>query len=114
MSGLKSRRKGVTGERECADLWVASGWTARGVEGSGDWLAIREREYPPDVFHLTSHRETVTVHVEVKRQERLRMAWHEQAKAEAPSGVPPVVCWRPNRGEWLAMLPLNDLLELIG
>lgn len=108
MSPAASRRKGVTGERALADLWRAAGWTLRGLEGAGDWLAIRPALYS------TVTRGPVTLHLECKRQERLRTAWLDQARAEAPPGVPWVVAWRPNRGEWVAMLPLQDLLELIG
>jgi hypothetical protein len=108
--GARSRRKGVTGEAECAALWRDAGWELRGLERSGDYLAlsrIHENEYTNDVWRWT-------LHLEMKRQETLRKAWLDQAKADAPEGVTPVVNWRPNRGEWLAMLPLSDLLELIG
>src|SRR6266705_888503 len=106
MSGLRSRRKGVTGERELADVFEDAGWTTRGLEGSGDWLAFRSRTVP--------YAED-TLHIECKRAERLRLpAWLAQAAAEAPADVPPVVCFRQSRGQWYAALPLTDLLELIG
>ncbi len=111
-AGARARRKGVTGERQCADVFEAAGWEVRGLEGSGDWIAWRRGLYgpaAPDEFRSR------TIHVEVKRQERLRLPeWLAQAKHEAPEGVPPVVCFRQNRGEWVACLPLADLLELIG
>jgi hypothetical protein len=54
------------------------------------------------------------LHVECKRQERLRIPeWIAQAQEDAPAGVPPVVVFRQNRGEWFAVLELADLLRLI-
>lgn len=109
MSPAASRRKGLVGEREVADLFEARAWEVRGLEGSGDWLAF---------LHWQSRQprgiSSIALHVEVKRQERLRLPeWIAQAKAEAPSGVPPVVVFRQNRAEWIAALPLADLLEVI-
>lgn len=109
MSPAASRRKGLVGEREVADLFESWAWEVRGLEGSGDWLA----------FLSTANRQVMpcvplSLHVEVKRQERLRLPeWIAQAKAEAPSGVPPVVVFRQNRTEWVAALPLANLLEVI-
>jgi hypothetical protein len=100
-----SRRKGLTGEREVADLFERAGWTVRGLESSGDWLAFRGGPLP----------ELPALHLEVKRQERLRLPeWLEQAKAEAPPLVAPVVVFRQSRGEWYAALPLTELLGLVG
>lgn len=94
-----SRRKGLAGEREVADRFIAAGFDVRGLESSGDWLAIGR---------------DATLHLEVKRQERLQLpAWLAQAKQEAPQGVPPIVVFRQNRGEWYACLPLEDLLRLL-
>lgn len=108
MSGLASRRKGITGEREVADLFTAKWWELRGLEGSGDWLAFLPRTSRLDMA------ESLSLHLEVKRQERLRLPeWIAQAKAEAPSGVPPVVVFRQNRAEWIAAIALADLLELL-
>jgi hypothetical protein len=101
-----SRRKGLTGEREVADLFVDYGWGVRGLESSGDWLVFRWADSSPN---------GTTLHIEVKRQERLRLPeWLAQAKAEAPEGVPPVVVFRQSRGEWYAALPLIELLGLVG
>lgn len=109
MSSAASRRKGLVGERQVADAFESWGFQVRGLEGSGDWLAFlsaEDRQIPPTY--------ALTLHVEVKRQERVRLPeWIAQAKAEAPSGVPPVVVFRQNRAEWIAALPLADLLELI-
>lgn len=103
-----SRRKGVAGEREVAVRFEQAGWTVRGLEGLGDHLAYSP--WPP-----SQPSSRTVLHLESKRQERLRLPeWLEQARAEAPPGVPPVVVFRQSRGQWIAALPLDDLLELIG
>ena len=104
------RDKGLKGEREVADLFGQGGWAIRGLESSGDWLAFK---------HIVARRilteRAIRLHVEVKRQEVLRIPlWLRQARDEAPPGVPPVLVFRQNRGEWYACLPLADLLRLIG
>jgi hypothetical protein len=109
----------LRGEREAADRFEAAGWTVRGLEASGDWLAFQPAQtegidghYGPDEIET---RPAVTLHVEVKRQERLRIPeWLEQAAAETPAGVPPVVVFRQSRGRWYACLPLDDLLGMLG
>lgn len=98
-----SRAKGLKGEREVADRFEAAGFAVRGLEGQGDWLCVA----PPA-------RSLPLLHVECKRQERLRLPeWIEQAASEAPAGSVPVVCFRQNRGQWRADLALDDLLRLI-
>lgn len=109
-----SRAKGVIGEREVAAIWGLAGFEVRGLEGSGDHLVIRR---PPvvggPVAAPVRERDSLTIHSEVKRQERVRMPeWLAQAKREAPQGTIPVVCFRQNRGEWYAALPLASLAEL--
>lgn len=113
-----SRRKGVLGEREVAQAFEQAGWTVRGLEGQGDQLCVRLVKLPeymkPTAAELASGA-LRTLHVEVKRQERLRIPeWLEQARTEAPPGVPPVLVFRQSRGQWIACLPLDDLLRLIG
>jgi Holliday junction resolvase len=97
---VKSRRKGVKGEREVAQVWQAAGFEVRGLEGLGD--------------HVVICGNGVTIHSEVKRAERLKLPeWLRQAAAEAPQGTVPVVAFRQNRGEWYAALPLEALAGLI-
>lgn len=102
-----SRRKGVVGEREVADAFTAAGWHVRGLEGGGDHFAVANNE--PSTRNTQAF-----LHLEVKRQERLKLPeWLRQARDEAPPGVPPVVAFRQNRGEWHVALRLADLLELL-
>jgi hypothetical protein len=107
-TGKHKRNKGVVGEREVKSVFAAHRWTMRGLEGQGDHIAIRVR-------HLGNQVETITLHVECKRQEQLRLPlWLRQAAEEAPPSTTPVVCFRQNRGRWYAALPLDELLELVG
>jgi hypothetical protein len=111
----RSREKGLKGEREVAQMLTDAGWTVRGLEGSGDCLAIMgpryydlEDTYGPDNV-------TRTLHVEVKRY-AARARWEEwltQVQADAPNGVPWVLVTRADRRQALATLPLAALLELI-
>lgn len=104
MSGSTSRRKGKRGERELAAALTAEGFDARrgaqhrGGPGSPDVLC-------PDLPSL---------HWEVKRCERLRLYDAvAQATDEAGEGQLPVVAHRRNRHQWVAILPLEALLEIL-
>lgn len=103
-----SRRKGLTGEREVSQMFAEVGFDVRGLEGTGDLLAIRRGTLPILPKPLTAH-------VEVKRyHDRARWPeWWEQTSTEAPQGVPPLLCTRADRGEWLVMLRLADLLASV-
>ena len=53
-------------------------------------------------------------HIEVKRQERLNVpAALAQVRADADPLELPVLVHRPSRSEWMATIPLADLLELL-
>lgn len=95
------RAKGARGEREVADVLRGFGIEAdRTVHNSGMFLR-------GDITGVEGY------HVEVKRQETLRVpAWIRQAEAECGDLVP-VVTFRQNRGEWYAALPLRDLARLL-
>jgi hypothetical protein len=101
-----SRDKGVKGEREVRRVWETHGFTVRGLEGEGDHTVTR------DTF-LPTPRATV-IHSEVKRQETARpWAWYAQASREAPAGAVPVVAFRRNNSDWLALIALDDLARLL-
>lgn len=100
--GAKSRRKGAQGERELAEFLRDRGIEARrgqqyaGGPGSPDVVADL-----PDFY------------VESKRCEALSLyPALEKATAEAGDKIP-LVCHRRNRKPWLAILHLEDLLELL-
>lgn len=96
--GASSRRKGVAGEREFARLWERAGWTVRGLEAAGDlWL----------------ERDGLTLHAEVKRQERPQIPlWVRQCERECAEGVPFVLGWRASRQPWQAAMRLRDFLAV--
>lgn len=97
---VSERRKGIVGEREVRKLLEAAGWTVRGLEGEGDNLA----RTPTGVW----------VHVETKRQERLRVPqWIKQVEDEAPAELAWLLCFRQSRGRWFGVAPLDVLVELI-
>lgn len=99
-----SRRKGAVGEREFADLLQKNGWpnARRGQQRSGVDQA--------DVIDGP-----VGYHFEVKRVENLNV-WKamEQAERDAKPDVKlPVVAMRRNGTDWLAVLPMKELLHLL-
>lgn len=92
---IAERRKGLRGEREVAELLRHHGFVTRGLEGSGDWLALGHG---------------LTLHVECKRQEVARpWLWQAQAILEAPPHTLPLVAFRRSRSPWWAMAPLAEL-----
>jgi Holliday junction resolvase len=96
------RRKGATGELEVAKLFQAAGFDCDRTPNSG---ALR---ITGDLYG------SVPAHLEVKRQEVARpWQWFEQAQAEAPAGVMPVVAFRRSRSPWLAIVPLEALVALM-
>ena len=95
-----SRRKGLSGEHEVAAIWQTAGFAVRGLEGTGDHLVIRC--------------DGLTIHSEVKRRERINVweCW-AQAERETPQGALTVLAIRRNRGKWLAVVELEDLVPLL-
>lgn len=98
-----SRNKGKRGERELARLLTLNGHPAhRGQQYSGS-------PDSPDIIC-----ESLPFHIEVKRCERLRI--HEamnQATNDAGLSSVPLVAHRRNGGDWLAVMRMADLLELL-
>lgn len=100
--GDGERRKGKTGELEVAALFKAAGFDCDRTPNSGG-LRLRG----------DLHGE-LPLHVEVKRQEVARpWLWAEQAAADAGAGARWLVAMRRSRSEWIAMLPLDDVVQLL-
>jgi Holliday junction resolvase len=103
MSGRRSRERGKRGERELAAFLTDQGFPAtRGAQHRGG-------PGSPDVLC-----EALPLHLECKSTERLRL--YEalaQARSEARPGAVPVVAHRANRKEWVAILLLEDLLDML-
>jgi hypothetical protein len=97
------REKGIRAELEVAAIFRAAGFDCNRVPNSGG-LRIKGDLYGD-----------IPAHVEVKRAERLCVPeWWRQTRGEAPEGVLPVLAFRQSRGEWLALVPLDALVRLLG
>ena len=101
---INSRRKGVVGELEFAHLLQGYGLDARRgqqFKGGPD---------SPDVICPG----LPDVHFEVKRAQAGNLwTWIGQSRAEAPAGHVPLVAWRRNGTDWLAILPMSDMLRIL-
>src|SRR5262245_46038383 len=98
--GKRERDKGLRGENEVRHIFEAAGFQARGLEGQGDKLVIVSYE--------------TILHVEVKRQEVLRIdLWSRQAEAECAEEATPVVIYRRSREPWRVSLRLQEFLPLL-
>jgi hypothetical protein len=116
MSGSASRRKGLAGEHEVAAIFRAQGFEVRGLEGSGDHLAMRRRHWPPDARVVTDMvwDAALTIHSEVKRAETMKIwQWLAQLEAEAPPGTLPLLSFRRNRSPWYGCAPLEQLVKVL-
>jgi len=97
----RERAKGIAGELEVAAIFREHGFDCDRVPNSGG-LRIKGDLYGG-----------LPVHVEVKRQEVLRLPlWLRQAEAECGPLVP-VVAFRQNRGKWYAAIELSQLAALL-
>ena len=102
--GKKSLMKGKTGERELASelrrLFGIEARRGRQYSGGSD---------SPDVVT-----DLPGLHCEVKRTERLSLyPAMRQAVKDAGADKVPILCHRQNREDWLVVVRLNDLPELI-
>lgn len=101
--GRMSRTKGGVGEREVVKLAKAAGFVDAERTSNG-----RHQRTRGDIAGIPG------VTVEVKRVERLafRASW-DQCTEAAGEDLLPVLAHRWNGGEWLAVLPLDELLALL-
>lgn len=99
---INSRTKGAVGEREFATLLTERGINARrGQQFAGG-------QDSPDVKTDLSG-----IHFEVKRvQAGNPYVWLKQAIRDAKSNLP-VVAHRKNNQEWIAVLRMKDLIDLL-
>ena len=100
---MNSREKGARGERELAEFLRERGVAARrGQQFSGGTES-------PDVVTELKH-----VHFECKRVEAGNpYDWLAQAQRDCGPAKIPVVAHKRNRKEWIAILPLEELLWLL-
>lgn len=101
---INCRNKGARGEREFANF----------LKENFDIEAERGQQHcggtdSPDVKHSIPN-----VHFEVKRTEKLCLyPAYEQAQKDCGNKIP-IVAHRRNRGDWMAVLPMKDLIPLLG
>jgi Holliday junction resolvase len=101
---LNSRQKGASGEREFAKLLRDAG-----LEGARRGQQFSGSKDSPDVVcdALTG------VHFEVKRVQAGNLYdWLKQAIRDA-DGKMPVVAHRKNQREWVAIVPMKDMIDLL-
>lgn len=98
------RRKGAVAELDVCQILRAAGWPNARRTSDG-----REQAARGDIAEGPQ-----AVHIEVKRHEALNVpkAWR-QVRADAGPLELPVLVHRPSREEWMATLPLTDLLALL-
>lgn len=105
---VNSRRKGSAFEREIAAQFEAAGFHVRGLESGGDHLCVYHDAAGPGG-------DSRLVHVECKRQERLKVPeWLEQLERDAPEHVLRVLVFRQSRRPAYAVLPFEQYLRLVG
>ena len=99
-----SRRKGKTGELEFVKVLKEHGLEARrgqqfkGGDDSPDVIC----EGLPDI------------HFEVKRREAGNLYdWVKQAVTDAAPGKVPIVAHRRSNQEWVAIIPMHDMLRIL-
>ena len=104
MTKINSRQKGKTGELELAHYLTDRGYPARrgqqysGTETSADVVAEGLEDF----------------HLECKRVEAGNLYnWLDQAIRDSAGKKTPIVAHRKSRHEWVAVMRLDDLLNLI-
>lgn len=103
MSGRSSRAKGGAGEREVVRLLKEHGWTD--AKRTSDGYSQSDRG---DIANGPK-----SVHWEIKRQERLNVPGALTQTVSDAGECLPVLVHRPSRHQWMATLPLTDLLALL-
>lgn len=102
MGKINSRQKGCRGEREFAAVLREAGYEARrGQQFSGS----------PDSPDVVTN---LPFHFEVKRTEQFN-AYKAMAQAvrDAEPSKPPVVAHKRNGQEWLAVLRMDDFMQMV-
>lgn len=100
---VNSNLKGKRGERMFAAYLRERGYDARrGQQYAGG-------EDSPDVIHSVPG-----IHFEVKFREHLDMKTAiKQAQEDAPEGDCPVVAFKRKNKDWVAIMSMEDLMQLI-
>lgn len=103
---MNAKKKGSAGERELLHLLEAHGIPAH----RNDQRFVGGLERPDIAAEVCG----LPLHLEVKRQERLRLsAAVAQAVRDANGHALPIVAHRSNRQPWLVTVRLEDVLRLL-
>ncbi|MCL2631496.1 MAG: hypothetical protein FWD45_00150 [Coriobacteriia bacterium] len=100
--GKAAREKGARGERELASKLRELGFehSRRGYQ----WLgALTEADIESAL---------PGIHIECKRTNRFLSRFMFQAMNDAPDGLIPVVMWRRDHGEWIAVQFTSDFIGM--
>ena len=104
LSGAGRRAKGAVAEREVAAIFREYGWKHAERTSNG-----REQSGRGDIANGPEG-----CHFEVKRHEKLNVpAAFRQIEADAGAHDLPVLVHRPSRQQWMATVPLDELLALL-
>jgi len=100
--GINIRAKGQIGEREVCAILVSQGLCTEATREL-DQVRIGGSDVEA-LAHMS---------IEVKRQEKatIKGYWDQVTISAAAVGKCPCVWWRPNRKEWLVMLPAGTIPE---
>lgn len=105
MSGRSSKAKGSGGEREVLKILQDHGIEAH----RNDQRYVGGKDNPD----ISASLDGIPFHVEVKRKERFSIyEAMTQAVTDANGKAVPVVAYRRNRGQWLLIAQLDDILKL--
>jgi len=100
----RERIKGAVAERQVLQVLRAHGWAHAQRSSDGRTQSARG-----DIAHGPEG-----CHIEIKRQERLNVPRaFDQVLADADDTLTPILVHRPSRHEWMATLPLDELLPLL-
>lgn len=104
---INGKQKGSRGERQLRDKFREAGFlksrrTQQYAGNTGDASDVVVPELP-------------TVHLECKNTEAKNfLDWLDQAERDAaPNDKIPIVAHKRNRRDWIAILPLDRLIEII-
>ena len=117
---MNSRAKGCRGERELRDVLREAGFlkSYRTQQYSGKGPDASDVTCPelPSIYWECKRVEAGNPYVWMEQAERDAGLWMTRADAEAlrePQRRIPVVAHKRNGKRWLAILPLEDLLQLL-
>jgi Holliday junction resolvase len=115
VTGKSSRAKGVTGERESADVFRRHGFEVvrlqNNVLDAGDYIAT----IWPDGMDAILPDAGTHLLVDSNRRARLHLgAASQQIEAVARNGQVPCVAYRRSREPWRVSLRLEDFARLLG